>query len=118
MSESLVAMSDVSGSPEVDDAALDTPDERLNAELGAPEEDRPLEEEEEAALLDPGLGETAAEETEVEGSAGALLEESNDSVNVEDPVRHHVAKGVKSVLIAAHLYMVSVSRGMLVIDRR
>ena len=80
-------MSDLSGSPEVDDAALDTPDERLNAELGAPDEDRPLEEED-ASLLDPALEETPGEEGEGEGTAGGgLLEESNDSVNVEDPVR-------------------------------
>jgi hypothetical protein len=81
-------MSDLSESPEVDvdDAALDTPvDEKLNADLAVPE-DRALDEED-ASLLDAGLGETAAEEGEGEVNAGALLEESNDSVNVEDPVR-------------------------------
>ena len=81
-------MSDLSESPEVevDDAALDTPDEKLNADLAVPE-DRALDEEE-ASLLDAGLGETTAEEVEGEGegNAGGLLEESNDSVNVEDPV--------------------------------
>lgn len=85
-----VTMSDLSGSPEVDvdDAALDTPDEKLNAVLAAPE-DQALDEEE-ASLLDAGLEEAAAEEAEGEGNAGALLEESNDSVNVEDPVRLRV----------------------------
>ena len=94
-------MSDLSESPEVevDDAALDTPDEKLNAVL-APEEERVLEEEEEdASLLDAGLGETPAEDAE--GNAGALLEESNDSVNVEDPVRFSL--GVKCVLNNAPL---------------
>lgn len=86
-------MSDLGGSPEVevDDAALDTPDEKLNAVL-APEEEEGrtlVDEEEDASLLDGGLGETPTptEEVEGDGAAGALLEESNDSVNVEDPVR-------------------------------
>ena len=80
-------MSDLSESPEVDvdDAALDTPVDEKHAELAVPE-DRALDEED-ASLLDAGLGETATEEGEGEVNAGALLEESYDTVNVEDPVR-------------------------------
>ena len=69
----------MSVSPEVDDAALDTPEDKLSPELAPEDED--------ASLLDAGLGEAGNEETEAEGNASALLEESNDSVNIEDPVR-------------------------------
>lgn len=69
-------MSEHSGSPEVDDTALDTPEDKLSAELA----------DEDASLLDAGLGDPVAEETEADGNVGALLEESNDSVNIEDPV--------------------------------
>lgn len=74
------AMSDHSESPEVDEAALDAPEDKLSAELALEEED--------ASLLDAGLGDTGTEEGEGDGNAGALLEESNDSVNIEDPVRY------------------------------
>ena len=73
-------MSDHSESPEVDEAALDAPEDKLSAELALEEED--------ASLLDAGLGDTGTEEGEGDGNAGALLEESNDSVNIEDPVRY------------------------------
>lgn len=72
-------MSDHSGSPEVDDTALDAPEDKLSAELALEEED--------ATLLDAALGDTGTEETEGDGNAGGLLEESNDSVNIDDPVR-------------------------------
>lgn len=73
-------MSEHSESPEVDDAALDAPEDKLSAELV----------DEDASLLDGGLGEAGAEEAEGDGDSnvGALLEESNDSVNIEDPVRN------------------------------
>ena len=71
-------MSDHSESPEVDDAALDTPEDKLSAELGLEEED--------SSLLDAGLGDPTAEDADADGDVGALLEESNDSVNIEDPV--------------------------------
>ena len=71
-------MSDHSESPEADDAALDAPEDKLSAELALEEED--------ASLLDAGLGDTGAEEAEGDASVNALLEESNDSVNIEDPV--------------------------------
>ena len=70
------AMSDHSESPEVDETALDVPEDKLSAGLS-------LEEEEDSSLLDAGLGETAEEQ---EGDAGILLEESGDSVHIEDPV--------------------------------
>lgn len=72
-------MSDHSGSPEVDDTALDAPEDKLSAELALEEED--------ATLLDAGLGDAGTEEAEGDGNAGGLLEESNDSVNIDDPVR-------------------------------
>ena len=71
-------MSDHSESPEADDAALDAPEDKLSAELALEEED--------ASLLDAGLGDTGTEEAEGDASVNALLEESNDSVNIEDPV--------------------------------
>ena len=71
-------MSDHSESPEVDDAALDTPEDKLSAELGLEEED--------SSLLDAGLGDPTAEDADADGDVAALLEESNDSVNIEDPV--------------------------------
>lgn len=79
-------MSELSESPEleVDDAALDAPEDKLSAEL-APE-DRTLDDED-ASLLDAGLGDTVTEGTEGEGNTSTLLEESNDSVNIEDSVR-------------------------------
>ena len=72
-------MSDNLESPEVDETALDAPEDKLSAELA-------LEEEEDGSLLDAGLEETT-EEAEGEGDVAALLEESNDSVHSEDPVR-------------------------------
>ena len=71
-------MSDNSASPEVDETVLDTPDDKLNAGLTLEEE------EEDSSLLDAGLGETAEEQ---DGDGGILLEESGDSVHIEDPVR-------------------------------
>ena len=94
-------MSELSEPPEleVDDTALDAPEDKLSAEL-APE-DRTLEDED-AALLDAALGEPTAEGaegTEGDGNANSVLEESNDSVNIEDPVR----EGVRQLpLFSAH----------------
>ena len=78
-------MSEHSGSPEVDDAALDLPEDKLSAELA----------DEDASLLG-GPEDPSTEEPEGEGDSnvGALLEESNDSVNIEDPVRKCMSTNV------------------------
>lgn len=79
-------MSDNSESPEVDETALDVPEDKLSAELALEEED--------SSLLDAGLDETAEE---AEGDTGGLLEESNDSVHSEDPEIEAIKARVKEM---------------------